>query len=311
MKYLKLLTLVLALAILSCSQPKGKNIVISGISKELVGDTVYLKEYDHFNYLNDNFIIDSSIVQNDGSFSFKLNYDSPRLVTVSSYNNPPPSYNVFQQNPEMYFYSFCANFFAMSPTIYIESEKNYDITSWDEKNENNSIQFNDEKQNKLRQYYRTVDYRAELADENREIQTMEPALAWGIIQNKQNEFLEEFGLNNEFPLLSYENYLKTEIILGAVNDFLIWNNLQAEYSISPELYDDILNTYNQDNWSPNSVEYFKLTERYVTYQLNLKNNKQENYYPPDETKLQVAQEYAKQNIRDKYTNNIKKLIKAK
>jgi hypothetical protein len=66
--------------------------------------------------------------------------------------------------------------------------------------------------------------------------------------------------------------------------------------------------YNSDKWHPNSIEYYKLTEHYISYKLNIKNGKTKKYYEPSIEKYKIAKEYARKNIRELYAENTKKLM---
>lgn len=308
---MKYLVLLLALVFINCAPIENNEFTIKGNSQQPTGSTVYVHKYDHFNYLDADHILDSATVAKDGNFELNFKYKQDKLVYISKFSTPPPSYLVFRSNPEHYYYSFCANFFAMSPTIYLGNGSYYQIHHWDGENDDNSIDFENENLNLLRQYYRHVDYRGELADANRTPLKIDPGVAWRMIERKRDQLLEEFEVENEYPLSSYESYLKTEICLGAINDFLVWYNLREEGGAAPELIENILKQYNNGEWNANSVEYFKLTERYVTHQINLQKGMSGNYYPADETKLYVAMEHSRHNIRSQYVSNMKKLVPEK
>jgi len=305
----KLFVICLFLFTLSCKKDIESKITITGNSKELINNTIYLKEYNHFNYLNKSYILDSTMVDSLGDFQFSIKADSPELITISKYSLPPLSYQVFKETPNIYYYSFCANFFANEPCLYIDTKKNYSITHWDTKNQDSSIIFNNENQNLLRNYYRTIDYRGLVTDENRQPLNIAATEAWDIILEEKEKRIKDYNLKNTSPINSFENYLITEISLGAVNDFLIWTNLQENKDIDPEFYNSILEIYNSEEWSKNSVEYYKLTERYITHQLNLAKDKNKNYYEPTNEKLEFAKKYAKANIKDKYLQNLQEILK--
>lgn len=301
-----LLTFVLA----GCSgKEAATEYSIRGKAPEAAGDTVYVHKYDHFDYSNKDYILDSTIVDEQGNFEFSFSYEPDKLVYVSQYNAPPPSYRVLRPEPEYYYYSFCANFFGMEPTLYLENDKAYKISHWDQNNSDSSIKFEDQKMDLLRNYYRTVNYRTDLSDENRDPLNIDPELAWQMLQNKREGFLKEYQLEKDQPVDTFEGYLKTEILLGAVNDFFVWYKNREDSEEDPELVEKILQEYHSANWNSNSVEYFKLTERYVTHQMNLQKGQSATYYPPNEDKLEYAMSYSREDIREQYTNNLKNLMR--
>lgn len=309
---MKPLILLFALSFLSCgSAETTTDYTIKGTSEEYIGDTVYVHKYDHFDYLNQDHILDSAVVDSEGNFELLFSYEPDKLVYVSRYKVPPPSYQVFRQTPEHYYYSMCANFFGMSPTIYLGNQREYRISHWDQKNNDSSIKFEDRNQGLLREYYRTVDYRGELADENRTPLQLEPHVAWQIIEKERDQILKDFELNKDFPANSLEGYLKTEISLGAINDYLVWYGLQEESADTPDFINRIIEQYNSSEWNSNSLEFFKLNERYITHQMNLQNGQEAKYYPSDEDKLTYAKQYARPDVRDQYVENLSSLIKEK
>ena len=188
----KLLVICLFLFTLSCKKDIESKITITGNSKELINNTIYLKEYNHFNYLNKSYILDSTMVDSLGNFQFSIKADSPELITISKYSLPPLSYQVFKETPNIYYYSFCANFFANEPCLYIDTKKNYSITHWDTKNLDSSIIFNNENQNLLRNYYRTIDYRGLVTDENRQPLSISATEAWDIILEEKEKRIKDF-----------------------------------------------------------------------------------------------------------------------
>lgn len=304
---MKLFLLTMALGIATCTA-QTKKATFTGNAKDLAGDTIYLKKYTHFDYLEEDYIIDSAIVDKDGNFQLEMNDSKERLVILSVYDNEPPSYQIFRKNPDHYYYSFCMNFFGREPTVYSEGGKNYTINYWDTSNNDDSVQFEDEYQNKLRSYYRNIDYRGVLADENRQLLDLTSEEAWARIIEERDEKLSSLYLNEAYPVESVEHYLKTEVILGAVNDFLIWYNNKTDGRVDSDFYQNLMNNYIAEQWNPHSVEYYKLTERFISYKLNLKHNKRENYFPPSTEKVEFAKKFAGENIKDKYISNLSTLL---
>ena len=304
----RLLVIILATSLFNCQNEKKPEYTISGKNIEIIGDTVFLKKFKHFDYLDDNYILDTCVVNDKGEFSFKIKESYPKLVSLTNHNKPPNTYQVFKNSPEIFYYSFCANFLAETPTLYLENNLNYKVEHWDSKLNDSSIVYNNKKLNQLRKYYRNVDYKKGYIDDNRDFLDITKEQAWGNVSKIRDSFLSEFNLDKKNSQNSYENYLNTEIKLGAVNDFLIWYLRKTDNNITNNFYGDLMEIYNSDKWHPNSVEYYKLTEHYINYKLNIKNGKTKKYYKPSIEKYEIAKEYARENIKELYADNIKKLI---
>ena len=304
----RLLVIILATFLFNCQNKKKPEYTISGKNIEIIGDTVFLKKFKHFDYLDDNYILDTCIVNDKGEFSFKIKESYPKLVSLTNHNKPPNTYQVFKNSPEIFYYSFCANFLAETPTLYLENNSNYKIEHWDSKLNDSSIIYNNKKLNQLRKYYRNIDYRKGYIDDNRDFLDITKEEAWGNVSKIRDSFLSEFNLDKKNSQNSFKNYLNTEIQLGAVNDFLIWYFRKTDNNITNNFYGGLMEIYNSDKWHPNSVEYYKLTEHYINYKLNIKNGKTKKYYKPSIEKYEIAKEYARENIKELYAENIKKLM---
>ncbi|SDH52244.1 hypothetical protein [Winogradskyella thalassocola] len=304
----KLVVLILATLLFNCQNKKKDKHTISGTNLELIGDTMFLKKFQHFDYLDKNYILDIAVVNDKGEFSFEVKDTYPKLVSITNHNKPPNTYQVFKDSPEIFYYSFCANFLAETPTLYLENNSNYIIKHWDSKLNDSSIVYNSKKLNQLRKYYRNVDYRKGYIDNNREFLDITKEEAWKNVSKIRDSFLKDFDLDQDVSENTYEHYLKTEITLGAVNDFLIWYFRKTDNTIDDDFYKTLMETYNSEHWHPNSVEYYKLTEHYINYKLNTKHNKIEKYYEPSIEKYEVAKAYARENIKKLYIQNIERLI---
>jgi len=307
---MRLLLIAMVLAIFACKE-QHPQIVISGHTEALIGDTIYLKKLDHFDYLNQEYIIDSSIVDEHGDFQFQIDDRKDKLITLSRYKSAPNTNQIFKDEPEHYYYSFCANFFAMNPTLYVEGNKNYEISHWDTSNSDTSISYVSDKQNKMRTHYRNIDFRGKLSDVNRDFIQLTKENAWAIIEQYRGEKLKLMELTDSFPINSFEHHLKTELYLGAINAYLIWYSYETDGAIDGSFYKSLMDQYHSEQWNPNSVEYFKLTERYVTYQLNLKHGATEDYYKPSIEKIEFAKRFASKNVKEQYVANISKLVRGK
>jgi hypothetical protein len=156
-----------------------------------------LKKFNHFDYLDDNYILDTCIVNDKGEFSFKIKESYPKLVSLTSHNKPPNTYQVFKNSPEIFYYSFCANFLAQKPTLYLEKNSNYKIEHWDSKLNDSSIVYSNKKLNQLRKYYRHVDYRKGYIDDNRDFLDITKEEAWGNVSKIRDSLLSEFNFDKK------------------------------------------------------------------------------------------------------------------
>lgn len=303
----KLLSLVAILFLWSCSDRSSKTI-ITGNSKTLAGQTVYLKKYSHFDYLEE-YMIDSTVIDPDGSFTFNLEVDEPELLTIGKFNNPPATYMVLRDRPDHYYYSFCEKFFGFDPLFYVEQGTNYKISHWNK--EEDEVTYMDDRHNLLRKYYKNIDWKKDLRDPNRDPLQMDAEKAWELVSSQRDSVLAELDFTGELENESFENYLKTEIELGSLNEFLLWNYRQSENPLEGELLDQIMETYNSGNWNPNSIELYKLTERYISHRMNRQKGKNLYYYEPDVKKIAMAEKYADPRIREKFIRNMKILMERK
>lgn len=300
----KLLPLFAILFLWSCSD-RSSEITITGNGKTLAGQTIYLKKYSHFDYMEE-YMIDSTVVEPDGTFTFSLKVDEPELVTIGKSNYPPATYMVLRENPDHYYYSFCEKFFGFDPLFYVEQGTNYNITHWNK--EEDEVTYGDARHNLLRKYYKDIDWKKDLRDPNRDPLQMDPEKAWKIVSAQRDGILAELDFAGELENESFENYLKTEIELGAINEYLLWNYHQSENPLEGEQLDQIMETYNAGDWNPNSVELYKLTERYISHRMNKQKGKNMYYYEPGAKKIAMAEKYADPGIREKFIRNMKILM---
>lgn len=300
--------LLLIIVLFSFKNTGEKSYLVTGRIDSYKGKVVYLKKYDHFNYLDRNFILDSCLVDSLGSFSFELKKEYPKLIKLETHKYRPLSYQVFEDSPEIFYYSMCENFLAETPTFYIEDHKSYIIQHWDNERRLNSVVFGDTKSNQLREYYKTVDFRKDLRDENRRrINTNKEEALQSTIKYR-DYFLNKYSLNQSFPDNSFNQYFRTEIYLGALNEFLQWYSADSQKSIDDLFYQNLMANYKKEIWHPNSLEYYKFNEHYITYLMNLDKNSLEKYFPPSNKKIEIAEQNSNSNIKNIYIKNLRELI---
>ena len=316
---LNLFTILLSsFLIFSCSdKEENKETLISGKLFSSKAKTVYLNIIDHFDYLNDGFTIDSTSVSENGEFMFnRQNLDS-KLVSLTTKIFKPYTYQIFSVAPQTYYYGNCEKFFTSIPTFYITDEESINI-NWYETQSIDSISSPDNSgflQVKLREFY--------LNSKNIEASNLDYDIKQSIETNlkqmlaEKNFDLKKVNLKNISLENNFDNYLYTEIYLGHLNQFLNWfeqyypENVKASIS-NPELkniYSNIFSEYNNHMWNSKSLEYYKFTERYVNYFMNIQSNSFENYYNPSREKIKLAERVLKGKNKERYLTLVDKQIK--
>ena len=303
----KLLLLVVILLLWSCSD-KPSQTTITGNSKTLAGKTVYLKKYSHFDYLED-YMIDSTVVDPEGNFAFSLQVEEPQLLTLATTKRPPGSYMILRDMPEDYHHSFCERFFGADPTLYINAGADYKITDWNP--EEDLVTYEDDLHNLLRTYYKNINFRKHLKNELRALFELDAEQAWNKVGAQRDSILVELDLEREFENKSFGNYLRTEVELGALNAFLRWNYSESLNPLEGERLGELMDIYNNGNWNHDSMEFYKLTERYISHQMNKQEGKNLAYYEPSAEKITMAEKYADLRIREKYVRNLRILLERK
>ena len=305
-KALNFLSIILLIFCFGCH---SKEHTISGVIEDMDKEIIYLKKYDHFNYLDEEYILDSCTIDKNRSFKFILKKEYPNFVTLTTYKHPPGTYQVFAETPEHFYYSFCSNFLAETPTFYIEDGKDYIINHWDSDRNLESVVFNDSNANALRDYYKEIDFRKDLRGKDRKPLIVEKEIALSRILKIRDYYLKKYNLDKDFDKNSFKNYFKTEITLGAITEFLQWFPNVPDRRIDDVFFSKLMSVYEEDYFHPSSLEYYKLTEHYISYKLNIKNKCVKIYYPPSDEKLMIAMKYVNDNVKSSYVNNIRQLVK--
>ncbi|WP_029037260.1 hypothetical protein [Salinimicrobium xinjiangense] len=290
----------------SCSDDPFKT-TIAGNSKTLAGQTIYLKKYSHLDYMEE-YMLDSTVVDSEGNFAFSLLNTEPALVTIDNRQRPPGTYMVLRDRPDHYYYSFCEKFFGFDPLFYVEQGKNYNIAHWNEKKD--EVTYGDDRHNVLRDYYKSINFR-KFVDEQSASGQQDPEKVWGQVSAHRDSILTKLNFAQDLRNKSFENYLRTEIELGAINEFLAWNYRENPNPMEEEQLEQILEAYNNRNWNPNSIELYKLTEWYISHQMNKQNGKNLYYYEPSTEKIAMAEKYANPRIREKFVRNLEVLMERK
>ena len=134
MKLKFFIIILLGFTMHSCKEEKqtaSQKINISGKLFSAESNTIYLKQIDNFNYLTDNYIIDSTTISSDGKFEFHLDSLPSNLMSLSTENYKPASYIVLRQLPDKYYFGSCARFLAAEPSFYIGKNDSINIDWYD------------------------------------------------------------------------------------------------------------------------------------------------------------------------------------
>ncbi len=290
---------------------------ISGTLQESDAKTVYLNEIDHFDYFNNAWALDSTIVAEDGSFTFKSLDLSGKLVSLTTTKFQPFTYQIFTKNPEHYFFGNCEMYFTAIPTLYITDEANINL-NWTETRTIDVISSPDQSgalQEKMRSYYLNakkvegskVDY------DNK----VDHKTNWAEMLKERNFDLENANLKNIDQEATFDNYLYTEIYLLHLNNFLNWYeehfteevNAALQAPKADDFYANIFSGYNNHDWNSKSLEYYKFTERYVNYHMNLQSKSFQNYYTPTPQKRKLAEQVLRGKNKERYLNLLDKQLK--
>ena len=304
--------------ILSCDNKKETTgSIIYGKLNSTKSKTVYLNRVNHFDNLNENYTIDSTSISENGDFKFEKQNLTSELVTISTEKFKPFTYQIYSKAPQTYFFGNCEKFFTSIPTFYITNEESINI-NWNETQSIDSISSPDNTgilQVKLREFYLNsnkintskLDYDSKLDYKTN----------WEQLLIEKLFDLKAVNLDNIKIENSFDNYLYSEIYLGHLNKFLNWfeQNFpeKVENSInnpkSSDLYSDIFREYDKHKWNPKSLEYYKFTERFVNYNMNVQSKSFENYYQPTENKRKLAGKVLSGKNREQYLKLLDERIK--
>jgi hypothetical protein len=312
------LILFSVIIILSCDHKTEKSgTIISGRINQTESQTVYLNEINHFDNLNENYIIDSTSISENGEFIFKKHNLNSKLVSIATKDFKPFTYQIYSTAPQTYFFGNCEKFFTSIPTFYITNEESINI-NWIETENIDSISSPDNSgalQVKLREFYlnsNKID--ASNLDYDSKVNIKDN---WKQMLKERDFDLKSIEDNNSSLNESFNNFIYSEIYLGHLNKFLSWYEefypenveLAINNPLSNSIYLEIFNEYNNHNWNSKSLEYYKFTERYVNHHMNIESKSFKNYYEPTEIKRNLADRVLERENRERYLELIDKRIK--
>lgn len=287
-------------------------VTVRGTIKGLEGEMVYGKQINPFSY-NSNSLLDSSKVDENGMFEFTIDEPLPILLNLSKENRQHPVNQVLRANPEYYYFGYCAMFYLPEPTLYLTESSPIDL-DWTVKSPLDSFTFknlNYDYQNKFYNYYLNENL-SEGLYEGGDFKKMEAQEAWDVIELAINETLEKYDVEGTEERDNYNAYLYTEIKMGAINMFISWFETIYEEELDvaftsgevPPLYTNAFTIYSNEKWNYQSVEFYKMTERFVTYNLNKSRREFQTYYPSNEEKIALAKKILPADLVDRYIANI-------
>ena len=300
---------ILVLAILSCNRGnENVGTIINGKIYSTDSGMVYLNEINHFDNLNENYTIDSTSISKNGEFKFKKQNLNSKLVSISTEKFKPFTYQIYSTAPQTYFFGNCEKFFTSIPTFYVSNEDRINI-NWTETKNIDSISSPDETgilQVKLRDFYlksNKIDKSKLDYDQKSYYKTN-----WEQMLIEKEFDLKVIDLNNIKIENSFDNFLYSEIYLGHLNKYLNWFEKyypeKVESSIknpeSDNFYSDVFKEYNKHKWNSKSLEYYKFTERYVNYNMNIQSKTFKNYYKTTQDKRKMAEKVLSEKNRERY-----------
>jgi len=310
---ISLLSLLSILLLFACSK-QPSSMIVNGTIKGFEGKRLYAKQINPISY-HSNCIIDSSKVNENGEFEFKITSHSPLLLNFSKNNKQHPVHLVLQEAPEKYYYGYCALFYAPEPTMYLTESTHIEI-DWTVNDLLDSFAFNypkSDNQQKFYNFYLNEDLSKGLFEEWGEFKKMEESEAWDLIEQTMNKTLKQYGIEENNSNDKFDHYLYTEIKLGALNMFMNWYDevnkeaLKLAFASNEisTLYTNAFTIYSNKEWNHQSVEYFKMTERFITFSLNKSNHDFQKYYPPNEEKIELTKNILPSSVADIYIANLK------
>jgi hypothetical protein len=309
--------LLLSITLTSCqnklSALKNDTLTIRGNIKGFEGETVYLKKINAISY-NDESVIDSCKVEANGNFEFKTSEPLPFLANISKNGRQHPIHEILQYDPDKYYYGYCAMFFVPEPTLYITKNATIEF-DWTVAGNLDNYTFDavtSTNQKDFYSYYLNVDISESLYQADGDFKKMDPVTAWKGIEKAIENTRKAYGLNDGNLNDDFNNYLNTEIYLGAANMYANWyeyifNDELLEAFTSgepPSQYVNIFSIFERSEWNMQSVEYYKMTERFVTFNLNKLNKNFKKFYPTSKEKISIAKKVLKPTIAEKYISNI-------
>jgi len=237
------------------------------------GDTVYVKRVNYFDYKG-KYIVDTLFVANDSLYFHKK--DKGQFLYVFSTNTDVPiTYIPLLQAKEQYTFMLCSNFYTGINYLLLDRR------------------FNKDEHDFLKEFY--VLFTKKSFDrklyEKEEYKLMPVEKAESLIAQQKNNFYDKLARKTKLFSASFIDYIKTEIELGSINQFLNWYEDTNEQYIKKEfkktgkspVHEKYYTYFLNRKWNKNSIQYFRMVERYVNYQISQQKGIFKNYHKESET----------------------------
>lgn len=234
------------------------------------GQKIYINKINYFEYNQDNYLIDSTIVENQIVTFKKLNPQQEYFV-LSEEKETPLTYLPLRQIREHYTSMFCSNFYAYHNYLIIDDS--FDLS------ENEYL----------------IDFQTRLSKKsfdqklmrNGKFKKMSIEAAQKIVEKRKDQFLDHLNQNSQNFSEEFKDYIRTEIILGANNQFLNWyeetenNSIEKEFLKTQKslIHEEVYNNFMKNKWNIHSIQYFRTIERILNYEESKIRNKFDTYYP--------------------------------
>lgn len=226
----------LAVIAISCNNKSRSGqtdfITVNGNIKGFNGKTLYAKNINPISYQK-NSILDSALVDNNGDFEFKIAKSLPLFLNFSKNGRQHPIYELLQKDPDKYYYGYCAMYYIPEPTLYLTDNSNIQL-DWTVSERMDSYNFDlaaTKNQVKFYNYYLKEDISKGLYEDDGSFKTIDSETAWSEVEAAMNEALIKYEVGENTLQNEFDNYLKTEIKLGAANMYANW----YEYTFAEDL----------------------------------------------------------------------------
>jgi hypothetical protein len=244
------------------------------------GEAIYINRINYFEYDQTNYTIDTVFVKNS-MISFKKKDDNQFLILLNNRKETPITYLPLIQLREHYTSMFCGNFYKSDNYLLL------------------SNQFNSEEYDYLNKFYKKFSKKSfdlELY-EGPDYKKMDITDAQNLVEKRKQKYLEDLNRKQQELSQKFIEYLRTEIELGANNQFLNWyeetysKEIEKEFKttntskIHQNLYDDFISK----KWNKNSIQYFRTIERIINFEESKKRKKLSTYFKNIEQRKEKAQ----------------------
>jgi len=233
------------------------------------GETVYVSKVNYFEYDSDNYLLDSVYVKND-SISFVKNSSNQELIVLKKKNEVPSTFLPLIQIRKEYTSMFCSNFYSDSYYMLLTNE------------------YSQQEHGYLMEFYsmftrKSFDSRL---FRNGNYKTMSIDKALSKIESRKSKFEKHLQEKGPHFSVEFNDYMQTEIELGAYNQFLNWYEEVNEVVLLTgfdetnfsNMHETVYSTVLNKKWNTKSIQYFRMVERILNYNESKKRKKFQTYF---------------------------------